>query len=299
MPTKTGNGGHGQENYDPATGQYVGKENKFLQEALNLSNQEIADEDLKNKYNLTNDDIENNRKIDQARFDNIKNAKSLKEQKVYDSIVDSEGDELYNFFKSKEPQITQNIVSICEKLGGKMYGLDQRIKSLSSIKDKINRNIKIYGMGIDDIKKDFGDGIRYTAIFNTAEFSDSVKRLLSEIQQNGYTIKKLKNRFLDHNGNPSTKYRDVISTLVSPEGIEFELQFNTVSGICAKNGKEYKNGEFVDKEDGSKGSHFYYAERRDIPKEEEEGLRARYLDYMMEKIWTGVPIPLNINKINN
>lgn len=44
MPLKTGNGGHGQENYDPETGKYVSNENQFIGSDEDFDINDIEDE---------------------------------------------------------------------------------------------------------------------------------------------------------------------------------------------------------------------------------------------------------------
>lgn len=310
MATKKGNGGHGMENYDPATGKYVGDEGnktpdifekslKFsdeLKSVLNLSDQDIYDEDLKEKYNLTDDDIKQNKLIDKRNSELKKERKEIREEKVYSDEVEKAGDELYDYFQSIEKPITENVVSLCESLGGKMYGLDQRVKGKHSIKSKLNRYFR-RGIPVEESKNNFHDGLRYTAVFNSDNFTDSVQKLLGEFEKAGYEQTYLNNRFYDEDGNVNPKYRDIIANFKTPDGKEFEIQLNTIKGICAKNGKEIdENGDFIDRRDGTNGSHVYYSERREMD-DDDNSTRARYLDYQMEKLWKDIPVPKGVEKI--
>lgn len=302
MATKPGNGGHGMENYDPNTGRYVGDGkttsiSNELKSVLNLSDQDIINEDLKNKYNLSNEDIEQNKLIDKKNAEMKKERKEAREERVYDEEIEKAGDELYDYFQSIEKPITEDVVSLCESLGGMMYGLDQRVKSKHSIKSKLNRYLKNNGIPVENTKRDFHDGLRYTVIFDSENFVNSVQKLFSELEKKGYQRTYFVNRFFDSEGNLNPKYRDVITNFKTPDGKEFEIQLNTVKGICAKNGKEYtEDGEFIDRKDGESGSHAYYKERQELPPNDDSS-RARYLDYMMEKTWKGIPVPNGIENI--
>lgn len=108
MPTKVGNGGHSQENYDPSTGQYVKSGTMKLSTSIGFDWDEIEDEFSDIDFNST-DEVNNNNDYEELK-NYIKNnivfygnvsKKSL--EKLLDNI--SQADEkmvsrVNNFFKT-------------------------------------------------------------------------------------------------------------------------------------------------------------------------------------------------------
>lgn len=136
-----------------------------------------------------------------------------------------------------EPKITQDIVSIIERSGGKVAGLDCRLKSLSSLKRKIETE-KMAGLSEEQIISSIRDVLRYTAILDEQNFVTQYHQIQTYLEYQGYTTIVVKNTW-----KQSSSYKGVntfVSTFIEKDDVIFELQYHTVQSFELKNGKLHK-----------------------------------------------------------
>jgi hypothetical protein len=149
--------------------------------------------------------------------------------------IASEVKSCYNKIIEKEPPITKDIQRIIEDSGGKMEGLDFRIKTRESFLRKVDadsQTIKAAGSDITlaQIAAAMSDVIRYTGIADADNLYDFYSKAMGQIENTEYKIIKVKNTW----GDIANPYRGVNTVIQSPDGQNFELQFHTPESFKLK-----------------------------------------------------------------
>ncbi|MBD5137655.1 MAG: hypothetical protein HDT39_17240 [Lachnospiraceae bacterium] len=150
-----------------------------------------------------------------------------KDKQAFNSLLSHEQ---IIYFKAieKEPDITNDLKIIVQSNGGELVGLEYRIKSPSSLYEKIyDRAEKVDISEINDL-------IRYTEVKVKDDLIECTQNTLSELEKKGYIVTKIKNTWLDEK-NP---YNGINVQLESQEGQKFELQFHTPESFELKNSQE-------------------------------------------------------------
>ena len=142
-------------------------------------------------------------------------------------------DKIYTDAAKREPQITQDVVSAVESVDGKMYGLDYRLKQPTSMAGKIGADSKSDGLSFDEAGANIKDAIRYTAIVDEKNFTDSYKQIKKNMEDKGYTETRCKN-FYEMYDNGTSCQKAVQCVFTDPQGQTFEFQFHTPSSQGAK-----------------------------------------------------------------
>ena len=184
----------------------------------------------------------------------------------------------FNEASMLEPQITKNVVNSVASSGGKMYGLENRLKQPSSIAGKIGSNSKDKQLTFLDAYSGIKDAIRYTAVSDDEVFVKNYNRIKKSLNEKGYTETRCKNYF-DLYAHGKAMHKAVQCTYRDKNGYEFELQFQTPSSQAAK---ELKIP--------------IYEERRKVGISEQ---RARELESEMRDLAECVKNPPNISSIRN
>ena len=132
-----------------------------------------------------------------------------------------------------EPKITRDIVSAVASTGGKMYGLDNRIKQANSLAAKIGSDAKEDGVSFERAASGIKDSIRYTALSTDKRFVDSYNSIKRSLESKGYTETRCKNYFEDYKQG-KVMHKSVQSVFENKSGVKFEVQFQTPSSQAAK-----------------------------------------------------------------
>ena len=119
------------------------------------------------------------------------------------------------------------VKEITANSGGKLEGLEYRLKTPSSTYEKI------YLREESTPISEMNDLIRYTEIFEPSNLAEGTNLSLRQFEANGYTVVKVKNSWC----NPKILYNGINTTIISPEGQAFEVQFHTIESFNLKNGE--------------------------------------------------------------
>lgn len=184
----------------------------------------------------------------------------------------------FNEASRLEPQITKDVVNSVASSGGKMYGLEYRLKQPSSIGGKIGSDSKDKQITFLDAYSGIKDAIRYTAVSDDKDFVKNYNRIKKSLNEKGYTETRCKNYF-DLYMRGKVMHKAVQCTYRNKNGYEFELQFQTPSSQAAKELKVP-----------------IYEERRKVGITEQ---RARELESEMRDLADCVQNPPNITSIRN
>ncbi len=201
-------------------------------------------------------------------FDHLDDSKKTKELAALNKMTPEERKAYYDILE-KEPSITAEVKSVAENNGAKeLAGLEDRAKTPSSVLEKKYERGK--SVEIEDMK----DVIRYTEIYDGGDLAEGTNASLSDFESRGYTVEKVTNTW----DNKNATYRGINTTLVSPDGQRFEVQFHT------KESFDLKNGEL----------HSLYEERRTLSHDDP---RAIELDDKMAELSAKLERPENIDEV--
>ncbi len=129
--------------------------------------------------------------------------------------------------RAAEPEITATVRAAAEAKGGTMVGLEARLKTEGSLTRKIATDAR-EATKVDAAAEGVKDAVRYTASYDSARYGQGFRSVVKELEAQGYEVKMLKNTWA------TDGYRGVNTSLRSPSGQVFELQFHTPESFAAK-----------------------------------------------------------------
>ena len=158
-----------------------------------------------------------------------------------------------------EPSVSKIIRSLRDKTNGRLAGIKHRIKSESSLNDKLMIN-KI--LNYKSAKQQIRDALRYTIVYKKSDYIKSVKLLIKSLKLvKHWKINKIKNYWKC--GDP---YNGINIFIVLPNDLKFELQLHTPRGLRAKtkNHKLYEEVRMGRRGDSAKRSMTRRADRNSL-----------------------------------
>ncbi len=132
-----------------------------------------------------------------------------------------------------EPEITEKITEIISSVGAKTAGLEYRLKSLESLKRKVETEI-LAGISEKQAINSVKDVIRYTAILDVNNFVLQYEEIQSALKKQGYLTVVVKNSWKD--GAVYKGVNTFVTTLIKKDNVVFELQYHTQQSFDLKNG---------------------------------------------------------------
>lgn len=241
MSEKLGNGGNGPEQYDPATGRYIGDSSVISKISKGRYGQKIKQVfdslSAADKNNFVQDfsDYINQHKQTIPSISNLKQTEieTFKSQNpnLHPGEVDLAAKTIQEYEKI-EPKITQNLVDLATDFGGMLVGLDHRVKTLPSTIARMEKNGGGKGSDFDNEKALYGvkDILRYTACFDDAKFDKVVPQMANAMQEDYQLVRVL-------NGmTQGSLYKGINCLFTDGKGHVFEMQFHTPDSIKVKEG---------------------------------------------------------------
>ena len=143
-------------------------------------------------------------------------------------------DKLVEKSQKIEPIITADINNIATKAGGKLVGLENRLKSPYSIKRKIEAEVAdgfSRSLSLNKIR----DAIRYTTVFKENDFVTRYKAMQHLLATEGYKTIVVKNTWKN-----DSAYKGVNTFIQNEDGDVFEMQYHTQQSFDVKNGLLHK-----------------------------------------------------------
>ena len=143
-------------------------------------------------------------------------------------------DKLVEKSQKIEPAITADINNIATKAGGKLVGLENRLKSPHSIKRKIEAEVAdgfSKSLSLNKIR----DAIRYTTVFKENDFVTRYKAMQYLLAIEGYKTIVVKNTWKN-----DSAYKGVNTFIQNEDGDVFEMQYHTQQSFDVKNGLLHK-----------------------------------------------------------
>lgn len=187
-------------------------------------------------------------------------------------------EKIFSDAQKKSTVITPDVEAAARQAGGKMHGLENKLKTVESINRKLNKKISEKGMSLTDAANSIKDASRYTVISSTDEFVNTYNKFKLNMEKKGYTETSCDNYF-DKFNKGEVKHKAVQSNFADKDGYEFEVQFHTPESQDAKDKKLP-----------------LYNERRKIDISDS---RAKELERQMEDLALKVPDPIGIETIQS
>ena len=159
-------------------------------------------------------------------FEGLRAERVVPETQALARMSDSERAVYYRAMEL-EPEITRDVVAVGAANGGETVGLDARVKLPESLEAKLH--------SVDDpVDIDrVSDILRYTHVFSPEQLADGTNASLSAYEQQGYTIRAVKNTWED----PNLPYKGINVRMLSPDGQPLEVQFHTQESFALKSGE--------------------------------------------------------------
>lgn len=170
-------------------------------------------------------------------FDDVVKTSSNEQEAPSESIKEDLSlsvDKIVEKSQKIEPIITADINNIAIKAGGKLVGLENRLKSPSSIKRKIEAEVAdgfSKSLSLNKIR----DAIRYTTVFKEGDFVTRYKAMQYLLAIKGYKTIIVKNTWKN-----DSAYKGVNTFIQNEDGDVFEMQYHTQQSFDLKNGLLHK-----------------------------------------------------------
>ena len=188
-----------------------------------------------------------------------------------DSAIDARADAYIEMAKSLEPSTTALLQGLATRFGGELFKLEYRLKTRKSLLRKIRKYLaENDALTPETVRID--DALRYTFIFPdepAGNHNEAVHSSLKDLEANGHSVVKVKNYWPRGDG-----YSGINAVLKGPNGLEWELQFQTPESI-----------------DTNAKTRAMYEELRLVDTSME---RKRELFDQMTAYWDDVPIPQGV-----
>lgn len=137
----------------------------------------------------------------------------------------------YDRAVAAEPDITEHVKKVAESAGMDTIGIENRIKSKSRYLEKIRRKYNP-----DKNEYEVKDILRYTYSSNPMELSQKTLKAIDTHGKMGYNTVEIKNSWLDS----LDPYNGINTTIQSPSGQKFELQYHTPDSFKIKDNEMHK-----------------------------------------------------------
>src|SRR6266540_3392336 len=143
----------------------------------------------------------------------------------------SAADAFLDSARQAEPRITTAVRDLAERVGGELYGLDDRLKGPDSVKRKLadelsRRPAQTVAAALAMMR----DAVRYTVGIPDSRYASGAQAAVDALSEGGYDPVKLTNSWGEPGG-----YRGINSFWRDPEtGQVFELQLHTPASFEAK-----------------------------------------------------------------
>lgn len=153
-------------------------------------------------------------------------------------------------------QITKDMVSISDKLGSRMMGLENCFKGGESTSRKIDKVKDKWKQKGEDLTDEqalarMDDVVRFSYKCDHGKMVEQIKGLESELEKNGYEITERDNKFLPKEDGTPRDYKAVHLQVKAPSGELFEVQVQSEETIKVKNKNHslYERSRVLDDKD--------------------------------------------------
>lgn len=148
---------------------------------------------------------------------------------------DKQADKLMKEAMEAEPEVTKLLEGVAAKSGGRMEGLDHKLKEKASLERKIKGDMKEKNISAGVAALGVNDHLRYTMVAkDAASYTAQYKDAATQLKAKGYTPLKPPKNFWKGGVPPPPVYQGVNAVFINSKGNRFELQFHTAASLTAK-----------------------------------------------------------------
>lgn len=128
-----------------------------------------------------------------------------------------------------EPFLTAALQQQSDAHGGKLVGLEYKLKGKGSMMRKIRDKAAAKGITPQEYADKIGDSLRYTMILPASTLIEDSRNVLRGLRDSGYTITSVENTWARGDA-----YSGLHVTVVAPDGLAAEVQFHTQPSFDTK-----------------------------------------------------------------
>lgn len=131
-------------------------------------------------------------------------------------------DAYWRFTAEVEPVITRQMQVTVADIGGRLVGLEHRLKQMDSLKRKLVTREQKTGESLTTLLFSSDDAMRYTIVIDDASYVRGVAEAVAALERSGLHTADISNAW--HSG----RYRGINTSWMDPRsGAAFEVQFHT------------------------------------------------------------------------
>jgi hypothetical protein len=198
---------------------------------------------------------------------------------VISTIARQEARRLLAAAAKAEGVVTTTLQKLADTGGGRLAGLENKLKTEASLARKIADQARERMAGgrltteqaVKQVSAGIKDALRYTMEVPTGEYMATYQRTVQALESHGYTRNASKNTWAEPGSPQAGPYRGINESWSTPDGQVFELQFHTAESFEVKS-----------------ESHAPYEEAR---AEGTSPARAKELNDQMTKMSDAIPVP--------
>lgn len=147
--------------------------------------------------------------------------------KIYTDEAELNAYKLLDGYKRIEPDVTKSLTNIAERAGGRMEGLEFRMKGQESLARKIEQKSATKGLAMKEYTAKIGDALRYTMILKPGSYGKDAQEAINDFRKQGYEVE------VENTWTPGSSYKG-INTNMKRNGQIFEVQFHTDESFTVK-----------------------------------------------------------------
>lgn len=193
------------------------------------------------------------------------------EDAATESRLEQRATQLMSMAAAAEPAVTKRLVALAEQADAELFKLEFRLKTKSSLLRKMRKEVG-KKPGVDIATMDVGDTLRYTMKIPDSppgHHVETTNAVLDRLEDDGHRVTRVKNYW-----PRGDNYSGINCNLLTPDGLRWELQFQTPESI-----------------DNNKHTRSMYEELREVSTPVE---RKRELFDAMAETWDGIDIPKDV-----
>jgi hypothetical protein len=144
----------------------------------------------------------------------------------------AESDRLIALLREPEEMITKTLVQVQQDNlhGGRLEGIDHRLKGADRLKEKIADGLESeFSSSVADAAFEISDAVRYTFSFQRDDYVIGCEDVCDQLRDAGYRMTYSKNHWL-----ADPQYKGINTRWETMTGARFELQLHTFESFHAK-----------------------------------------------------------------
>ena len=153
-------------------------------------------------------------------FFNIRERELQQFKKIYGQELAQAAWDVHEDAVLKEPPIT-GLLQTFESSDTQLVGLEHKFKSIERLIEKIQKYANATDCSYTEVGKTMNDALRYTFQIDDDQYANEVNRILTSLIKQGCSVSYFNNSW------GKKTYQGINTQIITPEGVDFELQFHT------------------------------------------------------------------------